>query len=158
MPLVYLRRAGLRCPRLTVTCPRERFYLSMTQLAFLEGENLFGLQGRRFFAWRELACRRTPRARHVFYAILLVHCMTNDVVQTFTANILLAVAIPGDPPASLLAINVSDRQRRRCLRRHSAAGGKPWRGPVARYGFLPGAAGAAACRRSRYAPAWPWPE
>jgi hydroxyethylthiazole kinase len=65
----------------------------------------------------------------------LVHCMTNDVVQTFTANVLLAVgaspAMVIDPQeasqfaalADALLINVGTLTvdvRRRCAPRHSA--------------------------------------
>lgn len=99
--------------------------------------------------------------------------MTNDVVQTFTANVLLAIgaspAMVIDPDeasqfaaiADALLINVGTLTVERAAAMRVAArsaqqAGKPWAlGPGGGRRadltdrILPGAAGAAACRRSR---------
>ncbi|EOW6836058.1 hydroxyethylthiazole kinase [Klebsiella pneumoniae] len=68
----------------------------------------------------------------------LVHCMTNDVVQTFTANVLLAVgaspAMVIDPReaaqfaaiADALLINVGTLTEDRAAVEHARQAGKPW--------------------------------
>ena len=67
----------------------------------------------------------------------LVHCMTNDVVQTFTANVLLAVgaspAMVIDPreAAQFAAINVGTLTEDRAVAmraavEHARQAGKPW--------------------------------
>lgn len=46
-----------------------------------------------------LSSAQSAHALHLFTNIPLVHCMTNDVVQTFTANTLLAL---GASPAMVI--------------------------------------------------------
>ena len=77
--------------------------------------------------------------RHLFHRHSpLVHCMTNDVVQTFTANVLLAIgaspAMVIDPDeasqfaaiADALLINVGTLTVERAAARSAQQAGKPW--------------------------------